>query len=54
MLYVEAVNTAALRLYERLGFVVHHSNAAYTPARRHDGTDGTAGPATNPDPETTS
>ena len=28
MLYAEAVNTAALRLYERLGFVVHHSNAA--------------------------
>ncbi len=54
MLYVEAVNTAALRLYERLGFVVHHSNAAYTPARRHDGTAGTDGPATNPDPETSS
>ena len=30
MLYVEAINTAALRLYERLGFVVHHSDAAYT------------------------
>lgn len=63
MLYVEAVNTAALRLYERLGFVVHHSNAAYTPARRHAGTAGTDGPeSTNgtdgpektPDPETTS
>lgn len=32
MLYVEAINTPALRLYERLGFVVHHSNAAYGPA----------------------
>lgn len=32
MLYVEAINTPALRLYERLGFVVHHSTAAYTPA----------------------
>lgn len=30
MLYVEAVNTVAIRLYERLGFVVHHSDAAYT------------------------
>ncbi len=30
MLYVEAINTPALRLYERLGFVVHHSDAAYT------------------------
>lgn len=29
MLYVEAVNTPAVRLYERLGFVVHHSDAAY-------------------------
>lgn len=29
MLYVEATNTPAVRLYERLGFVVHHSDAAY-------------------------
>jgi mycothiol synthase len=29
MLYVEAINTPALRLYERLGFAVHHSDAAY-------------------------
>jgi mycothiol synthase len=29
MLYVEATNTPGLRLYERMGFVVHHSDAAY-------------------------
>jgi len=29
MLYVEATNTGAVRLYERLGFVVHHSDAGY-------------------------
>lgn len=29
MLYVEATNTPAIRLYERMGFVVHHSDAAY-------------------------
>lgn len=33
MLYVEATNTAGLRLYERLGFTVHHSRAAYAPDR---------------------
>ncbi len=29
MLYVEATNTPAIRLYERMGFVLHHSDAAY-------------------------
>lgn len=29
MLYVEATNTPAVRLYERLGFVVDHSDAAF-------------------------
>ena len=32
MLYVEADNTAGIRLYERLGFVRHHSDAAYAAA----------------------
>lgn len=31
MLYVESDNAPALRLYERLGFTVHHSDAAYAP-----------------------
>ena len=33
MLYVEATNTPAIRLYERMGFVLHHSDAAYAPGR---------------------
>jgi mycothiol synthase len=31
MLYVESDNAPAIRLYERLGFTVHHSDAAYAP-----------------------
>jgi len=36
MLYVESDNTPAVQLYERLGFTVHHSDAAYAPAGVHD------------------
>lgn len=30
MLYVDGANTAAIRLYERLGFTVHHTDVAWT------------------------
>lgn len=33
MLYVESDNEPALRLYGRLGFVVHHDDALYAPAQ---------------------
>jgi mycothiol synthase len=31
MLYVESDNVPAVRLYERLGFVLDHRDAAYAP-----------------------
>jgi mycothiol synthase len=36
MLYVESDNTPAVQLYERLGFSVHHADAAYGPAGVRD------------------
>jgi ribosomal protein S18 acetylase RimI-like enzyme len=40
MLYVDADNTAAVRLYEQLGFHLHSTNAAFltdvAPAPGHD------------------
>jgi mycothiol synthase len=30
MLYVDATNAAGLRLYDRLGFTLHHSDRSYT------------------------
>lgn len=38
LLYVEADNEAAISLYERLGFRVHHSDAGYAPVD-HVGSD---------------
>ena len=31
MLYTEADNEPAMRLYSKLGFTVHHSDAGYAP-----------------------
>ena len=31
MLWTESDNTGALKLYERLGYTVHHTNVAYGP-----------------------
>ncbi len=30
MLYVDGANEAALRLYDKLGFAVHHTDRSYT------------------------